>query len=78
MPSDLEAYIDDKPLMPPTTGAWFIPIPKFDENEEMKTSTTHSSQKSECELVICSICLGVLQFTYFEDESKRYNGKRFC
>ena len=78
MPSDFEDYIDYEPLMSPTTRAWFILILESDENEEMKTGATHSSQKSKCELVICNICLGVLQFTYFEDESKRYNGKRFC
>lgn len=27
-----------------------------------------SSQEPECELMICSICLGVLQFTYFDDQ----------
>lgn len=33
-PSDLKAYDDDEPLMSPTTGARFIPIPESDENEE--------------------------------------------
>ena len=41
------------------------------------SGAAHSSQELECEIVIYSICLGVLQFTYFDDEKKRYNGKRF-
>ncbi|KAJ9673412.1 hypothetical protein PVL29_023150 [Vitis rotundifolia] len=32
------------------------------------SGAAHSSQESECEPVICSICLGVLQFSYFDDE----------
>lgn len=32
------------------------------------SGAAHSSQESECEPVICSICLGVLQFTYFDDK----------
>ena len=45
-PSDLEAHIDDEPLMSSTTGARFIPILESDENEEMKTGATDYYSKT--------------------------------
>ena len=36
--------------------------------ENKDPGSVHSSQESEREPVICSICLGVLQFTYFDDQ----------
>ncbi|CBI18619.3 unnamed protein product, partial [Vitis vinifera] len=54
-PSDLKAYDDDEPLMSPTTGARFIPIPESDENEEEEANVENVDVRLLPEAAVVSV-----------------------